>query len=189
MPRVKLFDEKEALLKATDLFWEKGYANTSLSDLIKTIGISKGSFYDTFNSKREIFDRSMKQYQQLNIGYLQQLLESEPNVQQGIRTLFHRLINVTFDDSLKRGCLMANTCSELAGSDDAIRTFLQEHNAMMFDLIKKYLKSGGLKSTTDIDALSNLILTQLTGMNVELKFRATKEEVMNASELIVGLIQ
>ena len=84
---------------------------------------------------------------------------------------------------------MANTCSELAGSDDAIRTFLQEHNAMMFDLIKKYLKSGGLKSTTDIDALSNLILTQLTGMNVELKFRATKEEVMNASELIVGLIQ
>ena len=60
---------------------------------------------------------------------------------------------------------------------------------MMFDLIKKYLKSGGLKSTTDIDALSNLILTQLTGMNVELKFRVTKEEVMNASELIVGLIQ
>ena len=189
MPRVKLFDEKEALLKATDLFWEKGYANTSLSDLIKTLGISKGSFYDTFNSKREIFDRSMKHYQQLNIGYLQQLLESEPNVQQGIRTLFLRLINVAFDDSLKRGCLMANTCSELAGSDDAIRTFLQEHNAMMFDLIKKYLKSGGLKSTTDINAFSNLILTQLTGMNVELKFRATKEEVMNASELIVGLIQ
>ena len=189
MPRVKLFDEKEALLKATDLFWEKGYANTSLSDLIKTLGISKGSFYDTFNSKREIFDRSMKHYQQLNIGYLQQLLESEPNVQQGIRTLFLRLINVAFDDSLKRGCLMANTCSELAGSDDAIRTFLQGHNAIMFDLIKNYLKGGGLKYTTDINALSNLILTQLTGMNVELKFRATKEEVMNASELIVGLIQ
>ena len=55
MPRVKTFDQKEALGKAMELFWEKGYEATSLSDLTTRLNIGKGSFYNTFGSKRQLY--------------------------------------------------------------------------------------------------------------------------------------
>ena len=44
MPRVKSFDKEEALGKALNLFWEKGYEATSLTDLTTHLGIEKGRF-------------------------------------------------------------------------------------------------------------------------------------------------
>ena len=57
MPRVKMFNEQEALEKAMLLFWEKGYTATSLNDLTQSMGISKGSFYDTFHGKHDLFEK------------------------------------------------------------------------------------------------------------------------------------
>ncbi len=51
-----MFDEEKALGKALDLFWEKGYRATSLNDLTIRLSIGKGSFYDTFGSKKQLFD-------------------------------------------------------------------------------------------------------------------------------------
>ena len=87
MPRVKLFSKDEALQKAMELFWEKGYASTSLSDLTTHLGIGKGSFYATFNSKQELFEEAFELYRKTQVGLLQQLLNSEPDVKVGLKKL------------------------------------------------------------------------------------------------------
>ena len=53
--RPKEFDRREALEKAMEAFWAKGYEGTSVSDLLEAMGIHRGSMYDTFGDKRSLF--------------------------------------------------------------------------------------------------------------------------------------
>lgn len=67
MGRTKLYDKDEVLQKALELFWDKGYHATSLSDLEAAMGINKFGIYDTFGSKRGLMlaaaDRFFQVYQ------------------------------------------------------------------------------------------------------------------------------
>ena len=44
------------------LFWRKGYAATSVEDLIATLQLSRSSLYDTFGDKRTLFLEALKLY-------------------------------------------------------------------------------------------------------------------------------
>lgn len=52
MARTREFDEEKVLEAAMQLFWEKGYEATSLSDLTARMGIQRPSIYSTFGDKK-----------------------------------------------------------------------------------------------------------------------------------------
>ena len=54
---------RERLIQAAiDLFWEKGYANTSMSDLLSRSKVNSGSFYHFFNSKEDLLLAVLDRY-------------------------------------------------------------------------------------------------------------------------------
>lgn len=55
---VKEYEErrKEILETAERLFLTKGYTKTTVNDILKEIGIAKGTFYHYFKSKEEVMD-------------------------------------------------------------------------------------------------------------------------------------
>ena len=54
----KTMDRREQLLDvALHLFAEKGYHATSISDIIESAGVARGTFYNYFENKRQIFGR------------------------------------------------------------------------------------------------------------------------------------
>ena len=55
MGRPKGFERSEVLDKALQLFWKKGFADTSLQDLEKATGVNKSGLYSEFKDKDEIF--------------------------------------------------------------------------------------------------------------------------------------
>ena len=62
MARHKEFDREEVLMKAMDVFWEKGYESASMQDLVGAMGIGRASLYDTFGSKHALFTEAMDRY-------------------------------------------------------------------------------------------------------------------------------
>ena len=56
------FDRNQALRKAVELFWERGYEGTSLKDLSEAMGIASASIYAAFGSKEELFREAMHLY-------------------------------------------------------------------------------------------------------------------------------
>jgi len=62
MARSREFDINIVLEKALNLFWEKGYSNTSLSDLTLATGLHKGSLYSAFKSKENLFIEALSLY-------------------------------------------------------------------------------------------------------------------------------
>ncbi|MFV2032085.1 MAG: TetR/AcrR family transcriptional regulator, partial [Gammaproteobacteria bacterium] len=62
MPRPREFDPKETLQTAIDLFWEKGYYDSSVDEVVKRSGVAKYGIYGTFGTKRELFVKALTQY-------------------------------------------------------------------------------------------------------------------------------
>ncbi len=62
MARPRAFDETDVVAAAQDRFWSFGYAATSLDDLVKATGLSKGSIYNTFSDKHTLYLRTFERY-------------------------------------------------------------------------------------------------------------------------------
>ncbi|WP_246772684.1 TetR/AcrR family transcriptional regulator [Paenibacillus polymyxa] len=69
MSRSKEFDETEVLDKAMQLFWEQGYEKTSMTDLVKHMGIHRRSLYDTFGDKHTLFLMALDRYDNTSVSF------------------------------------------------------------------------------------------------------------------------
>ena len=62
MARPREFDPQAALQTAIQVFWEKGYADTSVGEIVKRSGVAKYGIYGTFGNKEELFKKVLTQY-------------------------------------------------------------------------------------------------------------------------------
>ena len=60
--RPRSFDETEALEKATQVYWSKGYDGVTIDDLVAGMGVGRPSLYSVFGDKRTLFLRVLKDY-------------------------------------------------------------------------------------------------------------------------------
>lgn len=62
MGRPRSFDEATAVCRAAELFAEHGYEGTSVDDLVRTLGVHRGSLYQAFGSKRALYLRVLREH-------------------------------------------------------------------------------------------------------------------------------
>ncbi|MEM6431351.1 MAG: TetR/AcrR family transcriptional regulator [Deinococcota bacterium] len=171
MARPKSFKQAEALEKAMQLFWEKGFEATSIQDLVDAIGINRQSLYNTFGDKKQLFLQSLDLYRTRGLeGILQQLAEDKP-VQQKIADVFRFIIDASIYDS--RGCLIANSTLELANHDDDVATIvcdnLENYEAAFKQVLLEAQQRGELSSDKNPDALARYLFSSLQGIRVTAK--------------------
>jgi AcrR family transcriptional regulator len=75
--RPKEFCEQQALMKAVQVFAEKGFENTSLTDLTSAMGINRFSMYSTFGNKEELYVKAMQTYSDARKELLVSLLAAK----------------------------------------------------------------------------------------------------------------
>src|SRR5215831_3253346 len=93
MPRPKAFDPDEALQKAMQVFWERGYAATSVEDLVQRMGINRFSLYSTFGGKHQLFVAALERYRETIVADLVGALEQSAAGRAAIRHFFTRLVD------------------------------------------------------------------------------------------------
>lgn len=182
MPKVELFDRNEVMKKATDLFWRNGYEATSLSDLTQELGIGKGSFYNSFGSKRALFDSCLSMYREGGITVIEQVLNSEKDPVLGIKAFLEFQAKNLLLDPYSKGCLLANTGAELA-NDKEISSFLLENNQILKSKIVDYL--SGTSLSNQAQAIGDAILIYTTGVTIISKFMKDPERFEASNELFL----
>ena len=85
MARPKEFDIDQVLDRATELFWTKGYEETSMRDLEEGLGVGRQSLYSTFGDKRDLFLAALDRYASLQRERIAPLLAAgrRPRPQSG----------------------------------------------------------------------------------------------------------
>ncbi|MCP4357929.1 MAG: TetR/AcrR family transcriptional regulator [Chloroflexi bacterium] len=62
---------------AQQLFFTKGYENTSINDIIKAVGVSKGAFYHHFGSKTAVLEAIVTQIAEQAVANMQAIITDE----------------------------------------------------------------------------------------------------------------
>lgn len=62
MVGMRQFDEEQVIERALELFWRQGFSDTSMLDLAKATGVHRGSLYNAYGGKDELFLRAVDVY-------------------------------------------------------------------------------------------------------------------------------
>lgn len=120
MARRKEFDDLEVVRAARDLFWEHGYASTSLAQLQAATGLSKSSLYENYGSKRGLFARAVANYTEEFIDVRLKPLEvPDPGVAELIACFdgLASYLRSAPDHQARWGCLTVNVAVQLSDLD------------------------------------------------------------------------
>ncbi|MFD0367066.1 TetR/AcrR family transcriptional regulator [Streptomyces sp. NPDC127114] len=171
-PRPRGFDLDDALDAAMATFWDKGFAGTSAQDLVDSTGLGRGSLYNTFHSKRGLFEAALRRYdEECTRKLVQQLEEGEGPARDRIRAVLTSVVDEeTAEHPEHRGCLVVNTAMEPAGQDPEItehvrRTFTRIRTALRV-CIEQGQRDGSMPEAADPQALSLSLLNSLYGLRV-----------------------
>lgn len=168
MPRTKEFEPGEALDAAMQLFWRKGYAATSLRDLLDGMGIGYGSLYNTFGDKHALFLASLDRFRELRTSWIDEVLEDSGL--SGIEEVFRRTVDGLVGFEPRRGCLLANTAVEL-GPHDAevaakISRYVRHTEAVFERAVIRAQEAGEIPVDRDPRALARFLVNALHGLRV-----------------------
>src|ERR1700732_1861527 len=93
MARPRQFDEKRVVLAVREQFWDKGYAATSLQDLMRVSGLGKGSLYAAFGDKHQLFLRALHSYTDDSHAELRKAPAEAPRAVDALHMLLEAPIN------------------------------------------------------------------------------------------------
>lgn len=193
MARLREFDEEKALDAAMQLFWEKGYAATSLSELTAKMEIQKPSLYSAFGDKEGLFEAALRRYTNLHAANIRTKLQNEQSVKEAIRTFFENMVEEEYKKEFSKGCFCINTMVELAPHNEKFEVLTREHQmylAVIFqELITKGIRSGELQNDLNAKALAQTLVTSLIGLTVLMKSRPERSIIDNSVSLIVSLVK
>jgi TetR/AcrR family transcriptional regulator, transcriptional repressor for nem operon len=121
-------DTKAALIQAgMEFILEKGFNNTGIDMILKSVGVPKGSFYYYFSSKDDfglsILNTAAESYQKRLDGYFK---DSSLTPLNRIRKYFEDGVQNIESCGCKKGCLFGNLGQEMADQNEAFRTRLEE---------------------------------------------------------------
>jgi len=170
MGRAKGFKRDEVLAEATKLFWKKGYADTSLTDLEKATGVNKSGLYSEFKHKDDLFQECLKNYSEKNPAF--EVFETLPLGWDNVERVMK--MNLTCTGS--KGCLMALTMRELAIVPAKVRQIIEGNSERMRKAVFENVKAARPK--TDPEILTNLILTFVSGLSI--RVNSTKPDLLVA---------
>ena len=116
--RPRKFDEVALLERARALFWERGFAATSLAGIAEATGVHKPSLYGAYETKTKLFLRTLDLYRAEANGLIADALASEP-LAAALKAFFAADIAL-FAGKGPRGCYMMNVAEPAGREDDEI---------------------------------------------------------------------
>lgn len=118
--------------KAAPLFNTKGYAATSMADILEVTGLAKGGIYGNFESKDEIAAECFSWSYEKVRGSVSYMVRQENTSEEKLYAILRFYHNYTINPTVEGGCPILNTAIE---SDDAYPFLKKRAKAAMNEML------------------------------------------------------
>ena len=144
MARPRTFEPDKALDLAMQVFWRKGYSETSYDDLVSETGVSRKSLYSVFGDKEELFLKALRHYCKTRIPVMFETLSKENLSLEDIHDLFLWLSGLTASGKLAQGCFMANTATDEMIRNPKVKAAYDRYIKTMIEMLDDGFRRAGL---------------------------------------------
>ncbi|RCK69734.1 TetR/AcrR family transcriptional regulator [Desertihabitans brevis] len=187
--RTRTFDLDQALDRAVDVFWRRGYDATSIAELTEAMGINPPSLYAAFGNKRALFDRVVDRYVQDTASNLQAAV-AQATGRAAVRSMLTSVVESATSEDHPAGCLLvqgALACS--AGNadvhDELVRRREEVRQAMQLRF-EQALDDGDFPRGIDPARLARYYVTVATGLTVQAASGVPRRELLEAVDLAMA---
>ena len=171
---------KERLLNsAKELFSRRGYSNTTVEDIVKHAGLSKGAFYFYFKSKEKLMEELVNAMAERTIQIMERWLRKEVSAEDAIKGHIEDFLIECYEDRHIAYVLFF----ELLCSKEDFRRLHQKHMGNIRELLTQMVRKGYEKGEFlcgNVETVVNIIIgyVRLIYMEKLLLSNAPIEEVL-----------
>lgn len=192
MPRKKTFTIEFALDKAMELFWERGYQNTSMREIAEHLGLSRSSIYATFGDKHTLFVETLRRYgAECRAPGLSDLGTAE-SPRDALVKVFELAIADAGEARRRDHCLLINTAMQLMYSDPEVNqvvesAFLEMENSFR-SAIERAVTGGEVAAAVNAVQTARSLLSIYLGLCVLLRSGARGEILQAVTHQVEAML-
>ncbi len=138
--RPRNFDESDALAKATQVFWSKGYDGVTIDDLVAGMGVGRPSLYAVFGDKRTIFLRVLRAYAERKGASAANALLAPQTLRDSITGFLRFAVESATEKGSAPGCLIV--CVAPLVDDAEVKEFLKAAAAAGAALVERRFRDA-----------------------------------------------
>ncbi|WP_341486854.1 TetR/AcrR family transcriptional regulator [Pararhizobium sp. A13] len=189
MARPQEFNTADALNKAMQVFWNKGFEAASLVDLLNATGLSKSSLYGTFGDKRELFLAAYDSYRAARAREMDAIL-NEGSARQALETFFCKIIADARAVEFSHGCMSTNQAVEMAPHDPQVRDRVEADFQLIEDAFARTVErgqaDGSVKNGRSAREIARLLVVAFPGFQVMVRAGAGKARLETALDMLLS---
>lgn len=191
MARPKAFNKDDALAAAMEVFWRTGYQRASLDVLLKAMGISKQSLYDTFGDKRSLYLEALAHYREQTLSSMRTLFASVGSTRGGFSRLLLGL-SAESEEQHARGCLLLSANLERETSDAVIAHFLRDNQTAVEKIFADAITRGQgrreLSKTLDPQSLARFFGVTIQGMRAMARLKSDRRALRQVARVALSAL-
>jgi TetR/AcrR family transcriptional repressor of nem operon len=167
MVGTRQFDEDAMLEVALKTFWQHGFAATSMIDVAEATGVQRGSLYNAYGDKEQLFLLAYERYAGRFLDSVRKTV-SNPDPAVALTALFKETIDNMIEGAPSRGCFTTRTALDLPLAGEAIearvKQLIEDFTAVIRDALST--PAARRKLSCDPGAAADLVVTFTRGLAV-----------------------
>ena len=153
--------------QAAAVFNQKGYAGTSMADIMQATGLKKGGIYNHFKNKDDIAIQAFDYAASLVQGEVWNVVRKERDSISRLKALLQFHSDYIDNPPLAGGCPIMNTAIE---SDDAYpilrdraRQAMESWHHLVVKIVQKGIKKQEIRSDIDAETVASFLISAIEG--------------------------
>jgi AcrR family transcriptional regulator len=162
-----------------ELFWERGFEGTSISDLTEAMGINSPSLYAAFGSKEKLFGEAVAYYNAPDRSPTARALASQPTARLAVDAMLRDNATSYADPATPRGCMIVLSANTYTPESEQVRdllTSLRDRDRRDLRVrLDRAVREGELPAGADTAALTAFVMTVLHGLSIQARDGASAD--------------
>jgi TetR/AcrR family transcriptional regulator, transcriptional repressor for nem operon len=187
----KQTNRENLLCQGVSLLMRQGYHGTGLKEILDTVQIPKGSFYNYFGSKENFAAEVIQHYINPFIDQLNDHLQNSNNdALSAIQCYFNELITELEKAEFKNGCLLGNLMGEIGDTSELCQKSLQSavhryRNLLQTGLLKAQ-QEGTVRTDKSAEEMADLLVNMWQGALLRMKIEQSSTPLKQCCENLLG---
>lgn len=183
--------KREKLLdQGIQLLMNQGYHGTGLKQILDTVRIPKGSFYNYFGSKEEFAAEAITHYIEPFIQRLNNHLQNpQLDALSALKRYYNDLIIETEQAGYKGGCLLGNMMGEMGDTSDqcrqALMTAVNRYSSLQKTALARAQMEGTVRKDHSAESMANLLLNSWQGALLRMKIEQSVQPLQECCQTLL----